>query len=444
VNYDDALGYLDRHIDYPTWGQRAARAGAVEGLDLGRMWRLVHVLGDPQGAYPVIHITGTNGKGSSARIVSRLLRTCGLTVGTYTSPHLERYNERIRIDDVDVTDDEFAEAIDSVARVEPLLADAPSHFEALTGAAFAYFADRAVDVAVVEVGLLGRYDATNVVNADVAVVTNVGADHTDFEGDWRRRIAEEKAGIIKAPSHLVLGETDPALRDVFLEESPAGLWERGRDFGCDANQLAVGGRLLTLRTPLHTIEDLFLPHHGAHQGDNAAVALAAAEAFFGRPLGDDTIQQAFGEVRMPGRFEVLSRNPLVILDGAHNPDGATAAGRVLEEEFAVDGRRLLVIGMLTGRDPVAMLEGVRAATFDRVICCTPPSPRALPSDELAAVAQRLGVRAEAAPTIEAGLQWAQAGADAAGLVFVTGSLYFVGAARAQLKPPTSPPGEARR
>jgi len=433
VEYQEALDYLERHIDYPSWGQRAARAGVVEGLDLGRMWRLVHVLGDPQSSYPVIHITGTNGKGSTARIISRLLRVCGLTVGTYTSPHLERYNERIRIEDEDVSDEAFAEAIEDVARLEGLLEEAPSHFEVLTGAALAHFADRAVDVAVVEVGLLGRYDATNVVNAEVAVVTNVGSDHTDFEGDWRRRIAQEKAGIIKSPSHLVLGETDPALRPVFLEEQHAAAWERGPDFGCDANALAVGGRLLTLRTPLHVVEDLFLPLHGAHQGDNAAVALAATEAFFGRPLSDDTIQQAFGEVRAPGRFEVMSRNPLVILDGAHNPEGAAAAGAVLDEEFTVDGRRILLIGMLTGRDPAAMLHGVGASSFDGVICCTPPSPRALPSDELAGAAQALGIRAEAARSIPEALATARRGADAADLLFVTGSLYFVGAVRALLR-----------
>jgi dihydrofolate synthase / folylpolyglutamate synthase len=433
VDYQDALDYLERHIDYPSWGQRSARAGVVEDLDLGRMWRLVHVLGDPQDTYPVIHITGTNGKGSTARIVSRLLRVCGLTVGTYTSPHLERYNERLRIDDEDVSDGAFAEAIADVARLEPLLEEVPSHFEALTGAALAHFADRAVDVAVVEVGLLGRYDATNVVNADVAVVTNVGSDHTDFEGDWRRRIAEEKAGIIKSPSHLVLGETDPALRPVFLDEQHADTWERGPDFGCDANALAVGGRLVTLRTPFHVVDDLFLPLHGAHQGDNAAVALAASEAFFGRELGDDAIREAFGEVRVPGRFEVMSRNPLVIIDGAHNPEGAEAAGAVLDEEFTVDGRRTLVIGMLTGRDPAAMLRGVRAASFDRVVCCTPPSPRALPSDELARAAHALGIRAEPAPTIEHGLDSARRGADSADLVFITGSLYFVGAVRGLLR-----------
>ena len=174
MDFEAALEYLERHISYMTWGQRDARAGNTEGLSLARMEALVHVLGDPQNCCPVIHITGTNGKGSVARMVSRLLMAHELSVGTYTSPHLERYGERIRINDVELDDDDFAEAISAVARVEDLVDDTPSHFEVLTAAAFAHFAAEAVHVAVVEVGLLGRFDATNVARGDVAVVTNVG------------------------------------------------------------------------------------------------------------------------------------------------------------------------------------------------------------------------------------------------------------------------------
>ncbi|MEA3214196.1 MAG: dihydrofolate synthase / folylpolyglutamate synthase [Acidimicrobiia bacterium] len=432
MEYAEALEALERHINYPTWGQGVIRAGATHGLGLERMEKLVEVLGQPQSAYPVIHVTGTNGKGSTARVVTRLLQACGLTVGTYTSPHLERYNERIRVNDEDVSDEAFASAIATVTRVEPMLDEPPSHFELLTAAALTHFADIAVDVAVVEVGLLGRFDATNVVDADVAVVTNVGRDHTDFEGDWRRRIAEEKAGIIKERSRLVLGPVGSRLEEVFLAERPADVWHHGRDFDCDSNALAVGGRLVTLRTPFHQVPELFLPLHGAHQGENAATALAAAEAFFGRPLADDVIHEAFEQVTMPGRFEVVQRNPLVVLDGAHNPDGAEAAARVLAEEFTVDGRRTLVVGILTGRDPAEMLRGLGASEFDRVICVTAPSPRGLPSDELAAAARGLGLNAEPAPSIEAGLGWAYAGAKPPDLIFVSGSLYLVGTARSLL------------
>ena len=399
------------------------------------MESLVHALGDPQHAFPVIHVTGTNGKGSTARMITRLLLGQGLVVGTYTSPHLERYNERIRVADVDCTDDEFASAIAAVQRVEPLLSDPPSHFEILTAAAFVHFADVAVDVAVIEVGLLGRYDATNVCDGAVAVVTNIGRDHTDFQGDWRARIAREKAGVIKPSSHLILGETDPSLREIFLGENPAAIWERDKDFGCGANRLAVGGRVLDLRTPLQSITDMYVPLHGAHQGDNAAVALAAADAFFGRPTDPEIVREAFASVQMPGRFEVLGRDPLVILDGAHNPDGAEAAGRVLAEGFDVAGSRTLVVGMLNDRDAEAMLRGLGVADFDRVICCTPPTSRALPAAELALSASSAGIAvvAEVIPSAADALGAAFARSGVGDLIMVTGSLYLVGEARGLLR-----------
>lgn len=428
MDYTAALAWLDRHINY----EAIARAGRIEGLSLQPMRQLVATLGDPQLNFPVIHITGTNGKGSTARIITRLLMAHGLAVGTYTSPHLERYTERIRWSDEEISEEAFAESVGAVANVEDLLEAAPSHFEALTAAALHFFADVAVDVAVIEVGLLGRFDATNVVDAEVAVVTNVGQDHTDLQGDWRLKVATEKAGIITPKSHLILGETEPRLQDAFLAEGPAEVWRRGPDFDCDSNLLAVGGRLVTLRTPLHILPEIFLPLHGSHQGDNAAVALAAVEAFFGRAVEEEVATEAFLEVKVPGRFEVLRRHPLVLIDGAHNPDGAAAAGAVLAEEFTVDGRRTLVVGALTGRDPRAMLDGFDAATFDRVICCTPMSPRAMPADELASIARAAGVNAEAAPSIEVGLQRALDGAHETDLIFIAGSLYLVGAARAIL------------
>ena len=393
------------------------------------MEKFVSVLGNPETTYPVIHITGTNGKGSTARMITRLLMAQGLTVGTYLSPHLERYNERIRLDDIDISDEDFAELFARLEPFERLLDQPPSHFELLTAAGFTYFADLAVDVAVVEVGLLGRYDATNVCEATVAVITNIGRDHSDYQGDWRERIAREKAGIIKASSHLILGEAAPALRPIFLAEKPAAHWVRRADFGCDSNQLAVGGRILDVRTPLHTLQDVFVPLHGAHQGDNAAVAIAAVEAFFGRPLDAEVVADALFNVAVPGRFEVMRRNPLVILDGAHNPDGAEAAGSVLAEEFAVQGRRILVIGVLSDRDVAAMLRGLGVETFDRVICCTPPSPRAVSGEELALVVASLGVAAEVAPSIPDALRRARAGAGVEDLIFVSGSLYLVGMVR---------------
>ncbi|MEO7461017.1 MAG: Mur ligase family protein, partial [Acidimicrobiales bacterium] len=315
----------------------AAVAGRVEGLKLDNMRELCGVVGDPQHDQPTVHVTGTNGKGSVARMVTALLSAHDLSVGTYTSPHLERINERISRNGEPIADDALATVLTDLARVETLLGHTPSYFELLTAAAFRWFSDEAVAAAVVEVGLLGRWDATNVVDGVVAALTNIGHDHTDGEGDWRHRIAEEKAGIVKPGSTFVLGERDPALEPIFQATPARDIWRRDDDFGCSASRLAVGGRLLDLRTPGGSYDDVFLALHGEHQGDNAAVALAAVEAFFDRPLDADLVAEAFAGVRNPGRFEVVGRDPLLVLDGAHNPDGARAAAATLDEGFAVAG-----------------------------------------------------------------------------------------------------------
>lgn len=421
-----ALRYLDEHVNLE------ATAGRVEGLSLERMRQLAHVLGDPQLAYPVIHVTGTNGKGSTTRMITELLRASGLRVGTYTSPHLERINERICYDGEPIDDDDFAALIGDIAAIEPLLAARPSYFELLTAAAFRWFADHPVDVAVVEVGLLGRWDATNIVESQVAVLTNVGHDHTDGVGDWRRKIAEEKSGIVKPGSTFVLGETEPSLADVFASTPAAEIWLRDKDFGCDTNRLAVGGRLVDLRTPASVIDDVALPLHGAYQGDNAAIALAAVEAFFARPVPDDLVREAFAAVRIPGRFEIVGHEPLLVLDGAHNVDGAEATAATLAEELTLTGTLVLVVGMLGGRDPAAMLQALGAPEAGLVIACPPPSPRAIPAAEVAAAAESLGTVAEAAPDVSEALRRAFAFATAEDVVLVSGSLYVVGAASAAL------------
>jgi dihydrofolate synthase/folylpolyglutamate synthase len=404
-------------------------AGRVEGLELEAMRRLCEVLGDPQDDQPTIHITGTNGKGSVARMVTALVSAHDLTVGTYTSPHLERINERISRNGEPIADEALAQVLTDLAGVEPLLERPGSYFELLTAAAFRWFSDEAVQAAVVEVGLLGRFDATNVVDAEVAVLTNVGYDHTDGAEGWRRHVAGEKAGIVKPGSTFLVGDTDPELAEVFAATPAAATWRRGTDFDCTVNRLAVGGRLLDLRTPGATYRDVFVPLHGAHQGDNAAIALAAAQAFFDRPLDPDLVAEAFGSVRNPGRFEVLGRSPFVVLDGAHNPDGAVALADTLAEGFD-RARRLLVIGVLAGRDPRELLETLGADEAAVVICCTPPSPRALPAEDLAAMARELGATARVVPEVADGLRTALELAGPEDLVLVAGSLYLVGAARA--------------
>lgn len=407
-----------------------AVAGRVEDLKLDGMRRLCDVLGDPQHDQPTVHITGTNGKGSVARMVTQLLAVHDLTVGTYTSPHLETINERITRNGESIADDALANVLSDLAAVEPLLDRPSSYFELLTAAAYRWFSDEAVAAAVVEVGLLGRFDATNVVDATVAVLTNVGFDHTDGAEGWRRRVAEEKAGIAKPNSTFVVGEADPDLTDVFASTPAEALWRRDVDFACTANRLAVGGRVLDLRTPGAQYDDVFVPLHGAHQGDNASVALAAAEAFFDRPLDPDLVVEAFASVRNPGRFEVIGREPLVVLDGAHNPDGAAALADTLAEGFIQVGAQLLVIGVLTGRDPYELLDTLGAADAALVICCTPPSPRGLPADDLATIARSLGANARAVPVVGDALRTALDVAVPADLVLVAGSLYTVGAARA--------------
>jgi dihydrofolate synthase/folylpolyglutamate synthase len=394
------------------------------------MRELCHVLGDPQHHQPSVHVTGTNGKGSVARMVTALLGAHDLSVGTYTSPHLETINERVSRNGEPISDDALAAVLTDLAGIEPLLSHSPSYFELLTAAALRWFSDEAVGASVVEVGLLGRWDATNVVDGAVAALTNVGHDHTDGQGDWRRRVAEEKAGIVKEGATFVLGEIDPALEPVF-QATPAGaIWRRNDDFGCSSNRLAVGGRLLDLRTPGGSYDDVFLALNGEHQGDNAAVALAAAEAFFDRPLDDELVREAFAAVRNPGRFEVIRRDPLLVLDGAHNPDGARAAAATLADDFAVLGSQRLVVGVLAGRDPAELLGILGASMAAEVICCEPDSPRAMPAEELAAEVRAMGGNARVVPEVSAAVEAALAASSAGDAVLVTGSLYTVGAARA--------------
>lgn len=426
MDYRRALAYLDEHVNLE------ARAGAIEGLSLTSIERLVGVLGDPQRAYPVIHVTGTNGKGSVARMISALLAAHHLSVGTYASPHLERVNERLCRNLEPIDDDEFAAVVADVAGVEPLAGVPASYFEVLTAAALAWFAETAVDVAVVEVGLLGRFDATNVVDADVAVITNIGLDHTDGVGDWRRKVAWEKAGIIKPRSFVVLGEPDPDLRSMFEAEPHRGLWAVPEDVEVLDDLGAHGGRLVAVRTPHGILDELFVPAHGRHQSTNAALAVAAVEAFFDRPLDADVAREGLAGVTLPGRFEVLGHAPLVVVDGAHNPPGAAAAAATFAEEFAVAGRRLLVLGMLAGRDVTAMLEAFEVAAADLVVVCTPDSPRAVPAEQVGAAARALGTEVEVVPDVVDAVHRALAVAAEDDAVLVTGSLYVAGAARRAL------------
>jgi dihydrofolate synthase / folylpolyglutamate synthase len=426
VPLDQALAWLEDHVDL-----EKAASGGLGPPTLDRMRDLSAYVGDPQHAAPVVHVTGTNGKGSTVRMVTDLLLAHGLSVGTYTSPDLERVNERLARDGEPIDDDALADVLSSVADVEAATGVRPTRFEALTLAAFRWFADLAVDAVVLEVGMAGRWDATNVADATVAVVTNVALDHTAVLGPTRAHIAAEKAGIVKPVSTLVLGETDPELVPFFTDEGPARTWLRDEDFGCTANRLAVGGRAVDLRTPEAAYEEVFLPLHGAHQGDNAACAVAAAEAFFERPLEEELLRSALEDVAVPGRFEVVRRNPLVVLDGAHNPDGARAAAATLDD-IAVSGERILVVGMNRDRDAVELLEALEAGRARRVVATAAPWVRAMPAEQVAAAAASLGVEAVAVPDIHQAVASAVADAGPGDVVLVAGSLHVVGAARKAL------------
>jgi dihydrofolate synthase / folylpolyglutamate synthase len=291
-----------------------------------------------------------------------------------------------------------------------------------------------VQAAVIEVGVGGEWDATNVIDGDVAVVTNVSVDHVEYLGPTRESIAAEKAGIIKPGCTLVLGETDPALAPLFLDRGAERVIMRGGGFGVSTNVIAHGGRLVSLFTPEAQYDEIFLPLHGAHQADNAAAALTAAECFLGAPLPEDVVADAFAAVRSPGRLEVVGHHPLVLLDGAHNVAGAHALRQALAEEF-VAAPRTLVVGLLREKEPHEMLEALDVNGAHRLVCCRPPSPRALDPARVADAAADLGVdpdRIDVTDLVAEAVARGLAVTEPDGQLVVTGSLYTVGEARRAL------------
>ncbi len=427
----DALAWLDRHIDFES---TMPTRRALPTLD--RMHALMAILGDPQDSIPSIHVTGTNGKGSTSAMVTALLMAQGLSVGTYTSPNLHAVSERLARNAEPIDDESFTAVLSELASLEALVHDRPTRFELLTAAALSWFGAEAVDAMVIEVGLGGTWDCTNVVHGDVAVLTNFSYDHTDVLGPTLEGITADKAGIIEADARVIVGDAPAELVAIVEAQAArvgaASVWVDGRDFGCEFNEVAVGGRLVTLFTPGGRYPDVVVPLHGAHQGANAAAALAAVEAFFARALDPDVVQAAFEAVRVPGRLEVLGRHPLLLVDGAHNVAGMTALGRSLREEFSLYGTTVAVVGMLTGRDPSAMLAPLLAAGVSTVVACAPDSPRAMAATDVAEAARALGLGVQVESSVTAALATARAMVDADGMVVVAGSLYVVADARAEI------------
>ncbi len=412
---------------------------------LDRVRDLLHLLGDPQAALPVVLVAGTNGKTSTARMVDALLRAFGLRVGRYTSPHLESVTERIALDGVPVDAERFVAAYAEVAPYLDVVDARHEHplsfFEVLTAMAYATFADAPVDVAVVEVGLGGTWDATNLAHATVAVVTPVALDHQAYLGETLPEIAGEKAGVVKAGSFAVLAQQPPEAAQVLLRrcaEVEATVAREGFEFGVLSAVTAVGGQLLVLRGLDAEYDEVFLPLHGAHQAHNAAVALAAVEALLGgRRLDADLVRAGLAQVRSPGRLEVLRRSPTVLVDAAHNPAGARALAAALTEEFAFD-RLVGVVAVLADKDARGILEALEPVLTDLVVTRT-SSPRALDPDRLAEVAvevfgaDRVSVAPRLADALDEAVALAEDGALGGAGVLVTGSVVTAGEARRLLR-----------
>lgn len=409
--------------------------------------RVCELLGDPQKAYPVIHLTGTNGKTSTARIIERLLREHNLRTGRFTSPHLSSVTERISVDGVPLSAKAFADVYDEVAPFVAIVdgelrrAGQPSltYFEVLTVMAFAAFADAPVDVAVVEVGLGGTWDATNVVEAAVAVVTTVSLDHTSLLGETVAEIAAEKAGILVDDGLLVMARQSNEAGEVLMERARATrstVMVEGRDFGVVQREIAVGGQQVTLRGLSAEYADVFLPLHGEHQARNAAIAVAAVEAFLGggrSSIPGDLLADAFEDVSSPGRLEMLRPSPAVIVDAAHNPAGMAALVSAVEESFVF--RHVVgIVGMLEGKDARTMLE-LLEPVLDEIVVTRSSSRRAAPVEELAALATEIfgEDRVQAVERLDdalvTGVNLAEAAAEFGGAVLVTGSVTVVGEAR---------------
>lgn len=417
--------------------------------------RAVDVLGHPEASAPVIQLTGTNGKTSTARMVEALLLAHDLRVGRYTSPHLERVTERISVDGEPVADETFVRVYGEItpyldlvdAELERQGGPRLTYFEVLTVLAFAVFADAPVDVMVLEVGIGGSWDATNVANAVVSVVTPIDLDHTDMLGDTVQEIALEKAGIIKPEGFLVSAAQDPAAAQVLLERARAvGAQFRfeGVEFGVRARATAVGGQVITVQGLAGEYPDLMLPLFGEHQADNAAVALAGVEAFLGGgniPLNQELVVQGLGVVTSPGRLELARKAPPVLLDAAHNPHGLRASALAVREAFTFT-KLNLVLGILREKDARAMLRVLaeQYEDFEVAVWCTRShSPRSLPPEDLAELAVDMGFDEDAVHTVQrlddactAAIQDAAAREEFDGVVLITGSITVVGEARALL------------
>ena len=407
-----------------------------------RIAALVDILGSPQLTYPTIHVGGTNGKTTTTRMIDSLLFAHGLRTGRFTSPHLETYRERISINGEPIDPKDLIFAYNDIAAYLDLMDEKFEHpisfFEAITALGFVAFAEHPVDVGVIEVGMGGQWDATNVVDADVSVIMPIGFDHMEYLGNTLHEIASTKAGIIKEGGFVVLAQQEPeAAKELIRKAAEVGadVVREGVEYSVASRAIAVGGQLLTIQGLHDTYDEIFLPLHGKHQAANAASALVAVEAFFGdQPLDIEAVRAGFAAVTSPGRCEVVHRDPTVILDAAHNPHGAKALAETIANEFTFD-EVIGVVASFGDKDVRGILLELEPI-MNEIIVTANSSPRAMKLSELEKLANEIfgRDRVTAIETLEGAIDQAIKDAkrplsdDSVG-VLITGSVITVGESR---------------
>ena len=410
---------------------------------LDRISALVDLLGSPQLSYPTIHIAGTNGKTTISRMIDALMSELGYRTGRFTSPHLESFLERISIKGNPIDPAEFIKNYNDIALYLDLIDSKQPHqisyFEALTALAFVAFAEHPVDVGIIEAGLGGEWDATNVVQSQVSVMTPIGLDHMDYLGNTLEEIAQTKAGIFKPESNVVLAAQTPEVAKVLMAQVAkvaAIPFREGVEFSVANRAIAVGGQLIAINGLYGLIEDIFLPLYGAHQANNAAVALAAVEAFAGVQLDSELVRSAFSKVRSPGRCEVIHRDPTVIIDAAHNPHGAKAIATTINSEFDFE-TVIGVVAVLGDKDAAGILAEL-SQVVDYLVVSQSSSARALPANDLAQLAKQFFApeQIEVIPELRGAITYATEKAnlsnqvnDGVSAVLITGSVVTAGEAR---------------
>lgn len=413
---------------------------------LERIAALVDILGSPQLTYPTIHIGGTNGKTTTSRMIDSLLFEMGLRTGRFTSPHLESYLERISINGQPIDAKELIFSFNDISAYLDLIDtkfDTPiTFFEAMTALAFVAFAEHPVDVGVIEVGMGGEWDATNVVDADVSVITPIGLDHMEYLGNTLSEIAATKAGIIKEQGFVVLAQQSPEAAVELLRraaEVGADVAREGLEYSIDSRAIAVGGQLISITGLRGHYDDLFLPLHGKHQASNAAAALIAVEAFFGeQDLDIDAVRRAFASLTSPGRCEIIHRDPTIILDAAHNPHGAQAIAETLASEFTFD-EVTGIVAMMADKDALGILQALEPV-MNQIIVTENSAERSMDVSELTKLANQVfgSDRVFAEPTLTQAIERAikdsiRPLSDESLAILITGSVVTVGEARTAVR-----------